>query len=110
MGDVHLLSLRPELEGFIVPSKFYGIAAAGRPAILVGSRSGEIANIISEAKCGIVIEAGDSRGLALAIQQLNMDRSLCEGYGKNARQVFEKRFDQLIAFSAWQDVLRLTGR
>jgi colanic acid biosynthesis glycosyl transferase WcaI len=27
--DVHLISLRPQLEGLIVPSKFYGIAAVG---------------------------------------------------------------------------------
>ena len=28
-ADVHLVSLNPKLEGLIVPSKFYGIAAAG---------------------------------------------------------------------------------
>ncbi len=28
-ADVHLVSLRPELEGLIVPSKFYGITAVG---------------------------------------------------------------------------------
>ena len=33
VGDVHLMSLDPALEGLIVPSKFYGIAAAGRPKI-----------------------------------------------------------------------------
>ena len=26
-ADVHIVSLRPELEGLIVPSKIYGIAA-----------------------------------------------------------------------------------
>jgi glycosyltransferase involved in cell wall biosynthesis len=33
VGDVHLISLRQELEGLIVPSKFYGILAAGRPVL-----------------------------------------------------------------------------
>src|SRR5262249_8429579 len=28
LPDVHLISLRPQLEGLIVPSKFYGVAAA----------------------------------------------------------------------------------
>lgn len=27
-ADVHLVSLKPDLEGLIVPSKFYGICAA----------------------------------------------------------------------------------
>src|SRR5262249_53428131 len=31
--DVHWISLKPALEGLIVPSKFYGIAAAQRPTI-----------------------------------------------------------------------------
>ena len=31
------ISLKPILEGLIVPSKYYGIAAAGRPAIFVGN-------------------------------------------------------------------------
>lgn len=39
--DVHWVSLRPELEGLIVPSKFYGILAAGRPTLAVMARSGE---------------------------------------------------------------------
>ena len=33
--DVHWISLRPAMEGLIVPSKVYGIAAAGRPIIAV---------------------------------------------------------------------------
>ncbi|MEO1544578.1 MAG: glycosyltransferase family 4 protein, partial [Pseudomonadota bacterium] len=41
-ADVHLVSLRPELEGLIVPSKYYGIAAAGRPVIFIGDDQGEI--------------------------------------------------------------------
>ena len=36
VADVHLVSLNPNLEGLIVPSKFYGIAAAGRPTIFIG--------------------------------------------------------------------------
>jgi hypothetical protein len=37
--DVHLISLRPSLEGLMVPSKFYGIAAAGRPVLYLGIRT-----------------------------------------------------------------------
>ena len=52
VADVHLVSLRPELEGLIVPSKFYGIAAAGRPTIFVGDKDGEIAQLIARHACG----------------------------------------------------------
>jgi len=41
VADAHLISLRPELESFILPSKFYGVAAAGRPMIFIGDPGGE---------------------------------------------------------------------
>ena len=54
-ADIHLISLRPEMEGLIVPSKFYGIAAVARPAIFIGSSQGEIARLIEHAKCGFTV-------------------------------------------------------
>src|SRR5207237_10304844 len=57
-ADVHWISLKPELEGLIVPSKFYGIAAAGRPAISISARDGEIARLVEEHGCGLVIAPG----------------------------------------------------
>ena len=68
--DVHLISLKPNLEGLIVPSKYYGIAAAGRPAIFVGNPDGELARIIRDSKTGFVIRDGDGAGLAEAILKL----------------------------------------
>jgi hypothetical protein len=35
------------LEGLIVPSKFYGIAAAGRPTIFIGAEDGEIGRMLN---------------------------------------------------------------
>lgn len=52
VADVHLISLKPELEGLIVPSKFYGILAVGRPIIFIGARDGELAQIIEKHQCG----------------------------------------------------------
>ena len=46
--DVHWISLRPALEGLIVPSKIYGIAAAGRPMIAITARDGEIARLVQQ--------------------------------------------------------------
>jgi colanic acid biosynthesis glycosyl transferase WcaI len=46
VSDVHWLSLDPELEGLIVPSKFYGIAAAGRPIVMIGDQQGEIGRLV----------------------------------------------------------------
>lgn len=78
-ADVHLVSLRPEIEGFVVPSKYYGIAAAGRPAIFVGDGDGEIARILKRAGAGLTVAEGDGEGLAAAILALADDRARLRG-------------------------------
>ncbi len=52
-ADVHLVSLLPAIEGLIVPSKTYGILAAGRPLVFVGDTDGEIAGMIRRHDCGV---------------------------------------------------------
>lgn len=67
-SDVHLISLRPELEGLIVPSKFYGVLAAGRPVIFIGSNKGELAKVITMQQCGEIVEQGAGEQLIKAIE------------------------------------------
>ena len=76
-ADLHLVSLNPKLEGLIVPSKFYGIAAAGRPTLFIGARDGEIARLVEEFGCGFTVAPGDGKGLADRILQLAQDPQLC---------------------------------
>lgn len=99
--DVHLVSLRPELEGLVVPSKFYGVAAAGRPTIFIGAPDGEIAQILRQHDCGCVVRQGDGAGLATCIRELRDDPNLRRRLGENARRVFEQRFDKHIALESW---------
>ncbi len=108
-ADVHLVSLRPELEGLIVPSKFYGIAAAARPTIFIGDPEGEIGTEIREADCGRCVQQGDVSGLVTAIRALRDDIQMRERMGENARLVFAERFDKPIAVDRWRALLRTVG-
>ena len=104
-ADVHLVSLRPELEGLIVPSKFYGIAAAGRPAIFIGDTDGEIARLIRRHECGRTVALGDGAGLAQTIIDLAADPAACQRMGVRARQAFEVELDKPIAIGRWEEAL-----
>jgi len=106
--DVHLISLKPELEGLIVPSKYYGIAAAGRPVIFVGHPEGELARIIRDSGTGFVIRDGDGAGLAEAVLELARNPELAAGQGARARPLFETRFDFAHAVTAWESLIRKT--
>jgi glycosyltransferase involved in cell wall biosynthesis len=104
-ADVHLVSLRPELEGLIVPSKFYGICAAGRPSIFIGDRDGEIARLISRYDCGRTLAVGDGAGLARTVLDLAADPTLARRMGERARQALEQEFDRAVAHARWRAIL-----
>ena len=105
-ADVHLVSLQPKLEGLIVPSKFYGVAAAGRPTVFVGDEDGEIARLIARRRCGQTVAAGDGRALAHTILDLAGNPDMCRWMGLRARHAFEADFDKPIALTRWERLLR----
>ena len=105
VGDVHLVSLRPELEGLIVPSKYYGIAAAGRPAIFIGDQQGEVATLLKDYQAGIAVACGDADGLARAILTYRDDEALRLKAGANARMAFEHHHDLPAVVQSWQQLL-----
>jgi glycosyltransferase involved in cell wall biosynthesis len=103
--DVDWISLKPELEGLIVPSKFYGIAAAGRPILAVTAEDGEIASLVRTNQCGIVVAPGDSKALAEVIAKLSGDAALSAAMGERARAMLEGKFRRQLAFERWQKVI-----
>lgn len=105
VADVHIVSLRPELEGFVVPSKFYGVAAAGRPIIFIGDDGGEIAQLIRRHRCGYIVTPGDETTLADTIADLAANRCHCREMGERARQAFLKEFDMPMAMEQWENLL-----
>ena len=109
-ADVHLVALRPALEGLIVPSKFYGIAAAGRPAVFVGDEKGEIPRLIARHECGRSVAAGDGAELARTILDLAANPELCRSMGERARQAFDSELGKPLALARWEKLLLEVSR
>ena len=105
-ADAHLVTLLPELEGLVVPSKFYGILAVARPVLYVGATDGVLARLVREHDCGFAIASGDADGLASAIRTLAADRAKARGMGERGRKLYEDRFAPQMAFAAWEKVLQ----
>ena len=104
-ADVHVVSLRPEFDGLVQPSKLYGILAAARPGIFIGSATEETARILREHDAGTCVAPGDAPGLARAILALRSDAALRARWGANARRAFESRYDAVHALAAWERLL-----
>lgn len=105
-ADVHLACLLPQLEGLIVPSKFYGILAAGRPTIFIGDTDGELARVIKAHRCGMAVAIGDVDALVDAIDHLRADQTVREQMGESARTLFVERYTVERATQQWLEALR----
>lgn len=104
-ADLHIVSLNPAVEGFIVPSKFYGIAAAGRPVAFIGKPDGEIARVLSRFGCGRAFEPNDARGLASFIQNLSKDAENTRNMAQNARRAVDSQFSKARSLDLWKEML-----
>jgi glycosyltransferase involved in cell wall biosynthesis len=92
VGDVHWLSLDPALEGLIVPSKFYAIAAAGKPMVMIGDADGEVGRLIRRHRCGITVAPGDAAKLADTLRHWSEDSRGIGAMGARARQMLDAQF------------------
>ncbi len=104
-GDIHLISLRTGMEGLIVPSKLYGIMASARPSIFVGPESSEVARVLAESGCGVVVREGDGEGLARRIESYAQNVQEVERAGVAARRTFEEKYSRRASCSLWVDLL-----
>ena len=104
--DVHWISLRPELEGLIVPSKFYGIAAAGRAVINVGAADGEIAELVARHQCGVSVLPGDGANMARAIERFMKTPDEVKAMGDNAKDMLVDHFSKSCAMAQWVKLLQ----
>lgn len=85
-ADCFLISLKPGLAGYIMPSKLYGILAAGRPYVAAVDKECDVVQITRRYQCGLVAQPGDSKDVAEKIRLLYNDRPLAQRLGANARK------------------------
>jgi glycosyltransferase involved in cell wall biosynthesis len=104
-ADAHWLSLNPKLEGLIVPSKFYGIAAAGKPIIVIGDKYGEIARLVQQHDCGIVVAPGDANALVDAMRRLSKAPETISELGRRARAMLDRHFTRQQALQRWRGLV-----
>ena len=104
-ADAHLISLRPGLEGLVVPSKVHGAMACGRPILYIGPRDCDVGRLVRENDIGWSGVSGDAEGLAAAIRLLVDDPARVTAQGARARQLFEAEYDRERALTRWSALL-----
>ena len=92
LPDVHLVILKPELEGLIVPSKIYGVMSAGKPMLYIGDKEGEVASLVLEHGIGEVVAEGDSEALVSQILKMKETPETLAVMGDASRRLFDQHY------------------
>jgi len=101
LADVHLISMREEMTGIVVPGKLYGAMASGRPTIFVGPDHCEVADTIRQAACGATVRPGDVDGLVAALEGYAADPEDARSVGERGRAAFLARYERDGCCAAW---------
>jgi len=104
-ADCFVVSLIVGLSGFIVPSKLYGILAAGRPYVAAMERDSEAVRIAEQEGCGLVADPGSPESLAGQIRAMYVNRDVTRQMGERAREV-GMRFDRRAGVAAYDALAR----
>lgn len=103
-ADLHLVTLKQGMEDLLMPSKLYGVLAAGRPVAFVGEQDGELAELVRLEQVGAAFAYGDGNGLASYIKAMASDAKKQEFYQKNARALFAREFTYKAGVRCWQEL------
>jgi len=106
LPDLHVVSLRPDCEGLVMPSKLYGVLAAGRPVLAIGDPAGDVARLVRAHDAGLIVAPGAAAAAAAAIRALAADPARQAGLGANARAAYERAYSREASLAAWSRCLR----
>jgi glycosyltransferase involved in cell wall biosynthesis len=90
-GDLHLVTMKSEMEGLVVPSKFYGVMAATRPCLFIGPEESEVARMILEKTVGRVISTEDGESLAAEILKYLAEPQMMKEEGARAARLLGEK-------------------
>ena len=101
VADVHLISMRAEMTGIVVPGKLYGAMASSRPTVFIGPPRSESADTIRQAGCGYQVDLGDPDALVATIDLLAANPTLAADLGRRGRAAFLARHEQDGCCAQW---------
>jgi colanic acid biosynthesis glycosyl transferase WcaI len=84
-ADAHVITIKRGLEGVVVPSKMYGILAAGRPILAVAPKETDAAALGARENFGCAADPERPEDVVAAVRALLADPSLVAAMGAAAR-------------------------
>jgi len=102
---IHLVPMKKGMGGIIVPSKVYGIMAAGKPYIAALDKQSEVHRITKEFYCGIHVPPSDVRALKNAVVWAYRHQPEIEKMGERGRRALEKYYSREICTQKFKNII-----
>src|SRR6201999_3368075 len=83
-ADAHVITIKRGLEGVVVPSKMYGILAAGRPILAVAPNGTDAASLGVREDFGCAADPDSSESVVAAVRALIADPARLAAMGAAA--------------------------
>jgi colanic acid biosynthesis glycosyl transferase WcaI len=104
-AHVHYVGLAQGLAGYVVPSRLYGILAAGRPVIVAADAASETARLVNEVGCGVVVPPNRADLVAMAIRDARDGALDLHTMGERGRKYVVREADRLVAVGRYKQVV-----
>lgn len=95
-AHIHLVPLKKGMKGIIVPSKVYGIMAAGKPFIAAVDKGSEIDKIVKDFCCGLIVQPSEVEELRKAVLWSFQNQKKIEKMGERGREALENQYTKKI--------------
>jgi colanic acid biosynthesis glycosyl transferase WcaI len=105
-ADIHVVSLREEWTGTVVPSKFFGALAVGRPVLFAGSPDSSLAHWIREHKVGWVLTAATFEATCAELRHFCKEPGQLQAMFQHCRSVYANHFAKESVVDQWDRELR----
>jgi glycosyltransferase involved in cell wall biosynthesis len=104
-ADLHYVGLARGLSGYVVPSRLYGVLAAGRPVLVAADEDSETVRLVREVGCGIVVPPGRPELVAEVLRAAHAGAYDLAELGARGRAYVEQEADRLVAFERYRSLL-----
>jgi glycosyltransferase involved in cell wall biosynthesis len=105
-ADLHLVSLRADWAGVVVPSKFFASLAVGRPVVYAGPAESEIAHWIAEHDIGFHVTDDTPDAAADRLHHLLDDAGALDRLRERALAVYRREWSRAVTNDRWNRLLR----
>jgi colanic acid biosynthesis glycosyl transferase WcaI len=83
-ADAHMITVKRGLEGVVVPSKMYGILAAGKPVVAVAPRECDVVSIGERKGFAVGADPDDATAFVAAVRRMSHDQGAARAMGQAA--------------------------